>query len=266
MKLWIVVALLACGCPGKGSFPQPNPMLTAADVTARLTQMRDTRTSFRSETVMDFWVGKDRMKGTVLVMGTAKRQVRFQGVRPDGNTLVDMACDGANFTYVNFQNNCQLVGPCNKQSIAQLLRVELEPDDFHALAQGTPPVLPNATGTVTWDMKHGHYKVELTGADGKQTFTIDAKNGLFDVLASELRDAQNKVVWSVTFKDYRAIKDDKGVTYRVPGATKFLSPAENADLQVEWKDDQRAINLTIDPAKFTVPIEAGLATCGAKTP
>jgi hypothetical protein len=35
------------------------------------------------------------------------------------------------------------------------LRVELEPDDFHDLAQGTPPVLDNATGTVMWDSSKG---------------------------------------------------------------------------------------------------------------
>jgi hypothetical protein len=267
MKIWIAFALIACGCPGGKTFKPPSPMPTAADVVAKLAKARDSRSSFRSETVMDFWIGeKERMKGKVYVMGTTQRQVRFNAVKPDDSVLIDMACDGSNFTYVNFQANCQLSGPCNKQSIAQLLRVELEPDDFHHLAQGNVPVIANPTGTVTWDGKNGHEKVALEGADGKQTITIDAKNGLYDVLASELRDPAGKVVWSVEFKDYRVIKDEKGVAHRVPGKTQFKSPTQNADLIVDWQDDQRAINLAIDQAKFTVPIPQGLPSCGGKAP
>jgi hypothetical protein len=237
-------------------------MPTTADVIAKLEQARAARSSFRAQTLMDYWLGKQRAKGTVLVMGTSQRQVRFNAVKPDDTVLIDMACDGTNFTYVDFQNNCHLAGPCNKQSIATLLRVELEPSDFHDLAQGTPPLLPNATGTVTWDDKNGHEKVALESAGSKQTLTIDVKNGLHDVLASELRDAAGKVVWSVEFTDYATVKDDKGVTHRVPGKTRFKSPTESADLIVEWKDDQRAINLPLAAPKFTVPIPTGLPECG----
>ena len=264
MRSLIVATLfvLACGCPGTKTFKAPSPMPTAADVVARLEKARAARTAFRSATVMDYWLGKQRAKGTVLVMGTSKRQVRFNAVKPDDSVLIDMACDGQNFTYVDFQNNCHLAGPCSKQSVATLLRVELEPQDFHDLAQGTPPLLANATGTVTWDERNGHEKVALEGADGKQTLTIDAKNGLSDVLASELRDPAGTIVWSVEFTDYRAIKDDKGITHRVPGKTRFKSPTEGADLIVEWQDDQRAINLELVAAKFTVPIPPGLPECG----
>ena len=267
MKSLILAATLlalACGCPGTKTFKAPSPMPSAADVIARLEKARATRTSFRASTTMDYWLGKQRAKGTVLVMGTSQKQVRFNAVKPDDSVLIDMACDGQSFTYVDFQNNCQLAGPCSKQSIAHLLRVELEPQDFHDLAQGTPPLLANATGTVTWDERNGHEKVALEGADGKQTLTIDAKNGLSDVLASELRDPEGKVVWSVEFTDYRAIKDDKGVTHRVPGKTRFKSPTEGADLLVDWSDEQRAINLELVPAKFSVPIPAGLPDCGKR--
>lgn len=264
MKLSLACATLAllAGCPGPKTYRPPSTMPTAADIVARLAKARDARSSFRVETLMDYWVGKDRAKGTVYVMGTAKRQVRFQAVRPDGNTLVDMACDGQSFTYVDFQNNCHLAGPCNRDSIAQLLRVELEPDDFHHLAQGTPPVLEGATGTVTWDAKHGYERVALEGPGGKQTITIDARDGRSDVIASELVDPAGTIVWSVEFTDFRSIKDQAGVAHRVPGKTRFKSPQEKTDLIVAWKDDERAINLPLDPAKFSVPIPDGLPRCG----
>lgn len=263
---WIVAAALLAGCPGGGGakYPQPAALPTAPDVIARLEQQRAARRSFRAETVMDYWLGKDRVKGTVLVMGTSKRQVRFNAIKPTGDVLVDMACDGASFTYVDFQHNCALSGPCTRQSIAQLLRVELEPDAFHDLAQGTPPVLAGATGTVTWDAAHGYEKVALQAAGGTQTFTIDARDQRFDVLASELRDPRGQVVWSVEFTDFQSIRDAAGVAQRVPGKTRFKSPSEKADLIVDWKSDQRAINLEIPDQKFSVPIPEGLPQCGAQ--
>jgi hypothetical protein len=101
----VAAVVLACGCPQKGAYQQPSVMPTAQDVVARLEKARAARSSFRVETTMDYWLGKTRAKGTVFVMGTSKRQVRFAAIKPDGNTLVDMACDGANFTFVDFQNN-----------------------------------------------------------------------------------------------------------------------------------------------------------------
>ncbi|MEO8698828.1 MAG: hypothetical protein ABI867_02260 [Kofleriaceae bacterium] len=258
------VALLVGGCPGP-KYKAPATLPTTDEVSARLDKARKARSSFRVETLMDYWLGKDRAKGTVLVMGTASRQVRFNAVKPDGNLLVDMACDGANFTYVNFQNNCQLAGPCTKQSIGALLHVDLEPDDFHSIAQGTPPMIANAKGSVTWDAKRGYELVALEGPEGKQSITIDARDNHFDVIASSLVDPAGKVVWSVENTDFRSIKDAAGAEHRVPGKTRFKAPTQNADLLVEWKDDERAINLPIDAGKFVVPIPAGLPSCGGAT-
>lgn len=259
--LLLAVAALACGCPRPTTYNQPVAIQTAQDVVARLAKARAARSSFRVETVMDYWLGKDRAKGTVYVMGTSKRQVRFNALRPDGEVLVDMACDGTNFTSVDRQNNCYLSGPCNKQSIASLLRVDLEPDDFHDLAQGTPPVIANASGTATWDATKGYLRVKLEGPDGKQTFVIDARDDRFDVVESELVDPAGKVAWSVVNAEFRTIQGVDHVAHRVPGKTRFKTPSQQADLLVEWKDDSRAINLPLDPAKFTVPIPDGLPVC-----
>jgi outer membrane biogenesis lipoprotein LolB len=257
---WIAAVIALAGCPGK-TYRPPSQMPTAEQIVARLEQQRAARTSFRAETTMDYWLGKQRAKGTVYVMGTAQRQVRFNAVKPDGNVLIDMACDGTSFTYVDFQTNCQLAGPCNRQSIARLLRVELEPDDFHDLAQGTPPVLSDATGTVTWDASKGFFRVQLQGAGGKQSIAIDGRDGRFDVVASELVDPASKVVWSVEFTDFQEITDERGQRQRVPGKTRFKSPSQDADLIVDWKSDERAINPTIAPGKFSVPIPEGLPHC-----
>ncbi len=265
LALALALALLGLSaCPGTKTY-KPGAELTVKDVIAKLDQARAARTSFRVETSMDYWLGKDRAKGTVYVMGTSKRQVRFNAVKPDNSVLIDMACNGADFTYVDFQNNCQLSGPCNKSSIGNLLRVDLEPDDFQNLAQGTPPTLANATGTVKWDAAKGYQRVELTGDAGTQKLVIDARDNHFDVLSAELVGKDGKTVWSVENTDFKTIEDVNKVKQRVPGKTRFKSPQQQADLLVEWKDDQRAINLPLESAKFSVPIPEGLPQCVSTT-
>ncbi len=256
---------LLAGCPGGNTYKQPSTATTVKDVIAKLDAARKARSSFRVQTQMDYWLGKDRAKGTVYVMGTAQKQVRFNAIKPSGDVLVDMACDGASFTYVDFQNNCQLAGPCNKSSIAALLRVELEPEDFHHLAQGTPPTMDGATGTVVWDSSKGYERVKLEGPEGTQNLVIDARGENFDVLSAELVGRDGKVMWSVENTDFRTIEDANKAKQRVPGKTRFKSPREGADLLVEWKDEERAINLPLQTDKFTVPIPAGLPTCGGTT-
>jgi hypothetical protein len=258
----LVAVLLACGCPGKGNTYQPPKNLPSAkDVIARLTKLRDARTSFTAESVMDYWLGRDRLKGTVLVMGTAQRQVRFNALSPQGGgVLADMACNGKDFTFVDFQHNCQLTGPCTRSSIAQLLRVELEPEDFFSLALGVVPIHPEATGTVEWDASKGHERVTLQSPDGKQTIVIDAREGRSDVLSSQLVAPDGKVVWSVENTDFETVKDAASGEHRLPGKTRFKSPLQEADLLVEWKE--RAVNRAIDPAKFTVNVPEGLSRCG----
>jgi hypothetical protein len=261
----LVAAVAACGAGHKGYKP-PAQLPTAEAVVAQIATARAARTSFKVETTMDYMLGKQRVKGTVWVMGTAQRQLRFNAVKPTGDVLVDMACDGTAFTYVDYQNNCMLSGPCNKQSVASLLQVELEPEDFHALAQGTPPVIAEATGTVTWDADRGYERVQLSGAAGRQTLVIDARDGRFDVVEAELVDPSGAVKWSVKNKDFRVVKDASGATYRVPGVTQFKSPAKDADLIVNWKDDAREVNLPLEPGKFTVAIPAGIPRCNGALP
>ena len=263
MRLALLAVLaVTTGCPGSKTVNRPYPAPTAADVVARLAKQRQERTAFTAESTMDYWLGKDRVKGTVLVMGTTGKKVRFNALSPaGGDVLADMACDGTNFAYVDKQNNCQLTGPCDRTSIASLLRVELEPEDFLYLALGTVPVI-EGEGTVAWDASKGHEKVTIKGAAGTQTITIDARDGRFDVVASALVDPAGKTVWSVENADWDTVPDAVKGEHRLPGRTRFKSPQENADLLVEWGD--RTVNPTIDPSKFTVAVPEGLPRCGAK--
>jgi hypothetical protein len=266
MKLWLsmVALLVACaGCPPSTGAKRPYPEPKADDVIAKLEKQRDTRTSFSGESKMDYWLGDQRVKGDVLVMGTSGKKVRFNALSPaGGDVLVDMACGGTNFAYVDKQNNCQLSGPCDRSSIATMLRVDLEPDEFLHLALGTPPIIEHTSATLApWDGS-GQEKLELKGAAGTQTIKIDLREGRLDVVESELKDAAGKTVWSVKNGEFENSPDANQGDHRLPTKTQFKSPQQKADLVVEW--GQRTINPQIPDSKFVVTVPDGLPRCGAK--
>jgi hypothetical protein len=266
MKLRLVLPLLglACGCPGRAKYPQPGA-LTADSLAADLTAAQARATSFKAETTMDYWLGKDRFKGTVLVMGTAGAKVRLNALSPaGGDVLADLGCDGTDFTLVDKQHNCVLTGPCNAASIARFLRVPLDPDDFLHLATGTTPVLPDGTRTLTWHADTGHATLDVKGPGGSQTIEVDARDGHADVVSSTMRGSDGKPLWTLENRDFTAAKDAAGVDVRVPGKSRFQSPGEKADLLVEWESN--TINPELADAKFVVPVPPGLPECGAAAP
>lgn len=254
LPLFALLVLVA-GCPAPTqvrNYPAPS----AADVIAKLAQKRDALKSFKADTTMDYWLGNQRAKGEVLVMGETGSKIRFAALSPaGGSTLAEMACNGRDFAYVDYQNNCALTGPCNRDSIAQFFHIELEPDDFIHLALGTPPVLPGATGTVSWDASHGNEKVSLQAPGGTQTLTIDARDNRWDVIDSELKGADGKVQWSVANTDFTNVGG-----FRVPGKTRFRSPENQEDLIVDWKE--RQVNVALPDDKFVLQAPTGLPTCG----
>jgi hypothetical protein len=253
-----------CGCP-HGDIPRPaGAPPTVEQVVDRLTKAKDELRSFKGSAVMDYWLGSDRFKGDVLAMGETGAKVRVAALSPaGGSTVAEMACDGSRFVSVNYQNNCVLTGPCNKHSIATFFGIELEPDDFLHLALGTPPVIDQPHGAVTWDAKSGVERVELEGAGGKQTIGIDDRDQRWDVVDSALVGADGKPVWSVKNGAFGTAKAPDGKEHRVPGKSHFVTPnQQKADLTVEWRD--RAVNVTIDPKSFTIDVPPGTPTCGQK--
>lgn len=265
-RLLAAIALgVLAGCPHGGDVPT-GPRESAADVVTKLGAARDARTGFVGESVMDYWLGKDRVKTSVLVMGQTGAKVRFNGLSPaGGEVLVDLACDGSGFKLLDKQHNCELLGPCDRQTIAELLHIELAPDDFLHLALGTPPMMTNPTGKVTWDGDKGLERVELTAAEGTQKLAIDTRDGHWDVVSSELVGPDGKTVWAVENADFHEVDDD--ATHgkqRVPGRSRFKSPREQADVLVEWKELK--VNPTIDAAKFSLELPAGLPACHGTMP
>jgi hypothetical protein len=264
MRFAALALLVLAGCP-HGDTPKPSgPEPTVPEVVERLSKARGELHSFTGSAVMEYWLNGDRFKGDVLAMGESGAKVRIAALSPaGGSTIAEMACDGQSFVSVNYQSNCVMTGPCSKQSIASLFGIELAPDDFLHLALGTPPVIAQPTGAVTWDASKGLYRVELAGSDGKQTFGLAAHDAQWDVVESELFGADGKPEWTVKNAAFDNAKDPDGKDHRVPSKSRFTSPNnQKADLTVEWHE--RTVNLAIDPSKFTIAVPPGLPTCGPR--
>jgi hypothetical protein len=167
-----------------------------------------------------------------------------------------MACNGRDFVLVDYQNNCALTGPCDSTSIAQFFHIALSPDDFFHLAVGTPPVLDNATGALTWDSSHGYENLTLKSAEGTQKLTIDMKGNRLDVIDTQLAGPDGKTIWSVGNADFTDVGG-----HRVPGKTRFKSPDNKEDLLVEW-GSSRQLNVDLPQAKFELQPPPGLPMCG----
>src|SRR5690606_37349224 len=107
---------LAAGCPngGRGA-KQPYATPEASALVAHVQKTGEQARSYFGESTMDYWVGGERVKATVYVMGERGAKIRFNAINPASNTTsADLACDGTEFQFVDYDNNCQLTGICDR--------------------------------------------------------------------------------------------------------------------------------------------------------
>lgn len=267
--LLLAAAVLAIGCGDHFKPPYDPP---AADVFVQhLRKVGDAaRTYVATENTMDYRLGKERIKTTMHVMGERGARVRFNGINPQTDTTAaDLACDGSNFAFVDFEHECRLAGVCDRNAIAQLLRVSLEPDDFLLLAVGSTPIIADPAGKAKWNDKNGTWEVDLVSRTSgqKQHLVLDGNDGdggKWEVLESTVRDAAGKVEWTLSNKSMKTVKSEDGVPFRLPGKSRFVQPPQKADLVVEWAT--RKINLPPQPPdKYTIQVDPNLRVCGQKS-
>lgn len=226
--------------------------------------------SFRAETVMDYWLGDDRQKGTVKIMAERGKKIRINALNPAGDSpAMDFACDGTNFQMVDFIKDCQLTGPCDATSVEQFFRIAIEPDAFIDVATGGAPILgevADASEVSTWDGKVGAERLELTSATTKQTVWL-GRPGTWAVVRTDVSDAAGKLQWRLENKNFAMMKyseTEEGTgtaAIYLPGKSRFVAPGEKSDLLIVW--GARDVNIEIPDDKFTFEIPPGLPMCGA---
>ncbi len=257
----LTLGLLLAACGGSGGKSRGYQAPSAVQVVQTLQERQAHANNFIHESRMEYWVKDQRIKTTVYVMGERGAKVRFNALNPTGGDVAaDLACDGTNFSFVDFNKDCQLTGPCTKSAIGQLLRVNLEPDDFLLLATGSTPIIPFDKGKVTWKSKKAQEVVDLTMSDGmwRQQIVLDGRKQRWDVLSSTVWDADGKVEWELTNKEFFDTKGDDGNEMRLPAKTRFEQPKEKADLTIRW--DDQSVNTEVNPEGFQMELP-GLPLC-----
>jgi hypothetical protein len=251
---------LGSGCNGR-RVERPYPAPKLGELLAALLAREAAVTSFRAESVMDYWVGDERVKGDVYLMGKAGSRLRFNALNATGgNVAVDLACDGFDYQLIDYNHNCQRAGACNSDAIAGLLRVRLEPRDFFRLAVGSVPLLEAATAELSWDAEDAVERIVLTASDGRtQVIELDGRDRRWDVVASTRRDEHGAIEWTLRNKGFHVITGEGGAMVRVPDKTRFQQPRERADLVIDWR--AMRVNPPLDDAKFRLEIPLGLPPC-----
>ena len=245
--------LLAVGCGGatkQPPLPRPSPDPLLKKLKAQNTAVK----SYVAESTMDFWTGDERIRATVLVMGKVGSKIRFNALNPDGgSTAVDLACDGEAFRFVDYNKNCFLEGPCNKRSVAQLLRIELHPDEFRHLVFGGAPLLPTSNAQVVWDEKLGKETLVLRNSNLVQTLVLELNGDSVDILQSTTKEL-DQTTWELTHKEF---ENQQG--FRAPKKGRISQPNVDSDLIVSWSE--RKLNPTLPDSSFELEIPAGLPLC-----
>ena len=111
MRLGALLLLAALGCNGSTKIKQPYDAPPVATFIAHIVAQGDKATSYvATENTMDYWIGKERIKTTTHVMGQRTAMIRFNAINPaTGSTAADLACDGTNFVFVDYQHNCAAI-------------------------------------------------------------------------------------------------------------------------------------------------------------
>jgi hypothetical protein len=258
----LALAVLAAACP-RSTPERPYPAPTAEALLSYLQAQTEKARSLRAESTMDYWVGGERARGTVLMMAEPGAKVRINALSPAGDTVAaDLACDGASFALVDYNADCQLTGPCDARSIGRLLRVWLEPDELLLLALGGVPLLDGAPA-LTWSGERAAEMLTLSGPGGRtqRVFLQRSGDDHWDVVASMVETPGGDIEWELENRDFHTIEGDDGASFRAPRRTRFQQPAERADLAVRWSE--REANLELNPAAFQMSVPAGLPPCSS---
>jgi hypothetical protein len=143
--------------------------------------------------------------------------------------------------------------------------VPLTPDDFLYLALGATPVIAGAHGGLRWDAKKGREVLELEGDGGmSQKVELDGRHGKdkWDVVHSEVKGSDGKLIWKVDHFDYKELTGSDGKMHRVPGKSNVVTPAEKTDLGIQW-GSEREINLELAPESWQLEAPP-VPMCGTK--
>jgi outer membrane lipoprotein-sorting protein len=225
LVLAIALAAAACGCKPK-AVERPYPAPGAEALLARIAAVHEAARSFKAKTVMDYWTGSERVKGTVWILGERPARLRFNALNPTGgNVAVDLACDGAELRSTS----------TTTRTASSPASATATPSPSFCASASSPTTScccrwarcrcsQNGVGTVEWDAGAGLEVLTLKNPEGwVQTIRLRNADGFWEPVEAEVLDAQGQTEWKLRNKDFRTIEGAGGT--RLPGPGQDPVPA-----------------------------------------
>lgn len=263
-RLIVLALLVLTACPNK-KVNRPWQEPSADELKNAVVGINNQVQSFQTGSEMEYWVNGERVKGEVQIMGKKGSFVRINALNPTGGDVaVDLACNGANYQMVNKNNNCQLAGPCDRQTISNLLSVDLAPDELLLMAAGGLPVMDGEVSTrIVWDKNGFEILVQtkkIADATLVQRTQLRKHQGHWEVVGASLvriEGGKESSLWKLEHKKFGSVETPWGKV-RLPSRSRFTQP--KAELTVRWAN--RKFNHEISEDKFWFEAPPGLPYCG----
>jgi hypothetical protein len=255
-----VVALVLAGCAHGAVVPRPTdrPAPPADTLFAALVERQRVLRSIELETKTTSWLGKDRIRATVLMQVDRAGRLRFEAEVPIQGTVASLAVNGREFTFIDLQEHVFRRGPPCPANVALLIPIPLLPDEIAAILLGDAPLGQGArAGEVLWDgqRRADVLVVDRPGAGAAARLWVSfipAPGGTrYDVVAvaGESPPGAGRR-WQVA---YEALTPAGAVPVTLPGVIRFAEPGRSFDDGVEIKVKQRlGVNRPLRDESFTL--------------
>jgi hypothetical protein len=257
--LAVLLALAGCAhtapVPRPPDHPAPDPQVLFQVLTARHQALRTTQ----METKTTSWLGKERVRATVLMLVDRAGRLRFEAEVPIQGAVASLAVRAHQFTFLDLQEHVFRLGPACPANVSTLIPIPLQPEEIAAILLGDAPLGPGAQARqVEWD---GERRADVlvvdrptTGAAARLWVTfVPARTGYDVVAVSGESPPGAGRRWRVDYQDLAAAGP---VT--LPGLIRFAEPGRSFDDGVEIKVRERmGVNRDIPDESFTLTPPTG---------
>jgi len=237
-----LLSIASAACAGS----QVRPVQPIRDVGQLLERQRATSaglTGIRAEARVDQRKGVGRVRGTVFMFVEQTGRVRFDVMTQFGPVAI-LTSDGQHFAYSDFRAHRYLSGETCPINIARFLGLQLTAQDTARFLLGGTPLLSEHAGREVELNADGHYRVQLTAADGtRQTLELAVyasdvalapEQQRLHLVRSELTNSAGATVWRVRYEDFEPIELAER-RWLAPTRVQIEQPAQGSDTLVIFK-------------------------------